>query len=260
MVRGRADALRGARSSAPRLPVARALPLRHRAGRASCCCCCRACPGSARRSTARTSASTSARSPSSRPSSRRSRSSSSWPATCATRARCWSAARAVRRASRSRRSSTSGPLLVVWGAAMVLLVFIRDLGSSLMFFGALPRAHLRGDQPPRRSSIIGLAMFGPGAWFFARRVAPRPGPRRRVAAPVRPRPLRQGRRQLPDRAVALRPGRRRGLRPGLRRRRCSSSPAAASLLPAAAHRPHLRGHHRRARPGRRVRGARSSTC
>ena len=29
-----------------------------------------------------------------------------------------------------------GPLLVVWGAAMVMLVFIRDLGSSLMFFGA----------------------------------------------------------------------------------------------------------------------------
>ena len=29
-----------------------------------------------------------------------------------------------------------GPLLVVWGAAMLMLVFIRDLGSSLMYFGA----------------------------------------------------------------------------------------------------------------------------
>ena len=29
-----------------------------------------------------------------------------------------------------------GPLLVVWGAAMLLLFFIRDIGSSLMFFGA----------------------------------------------------------------------------------------------------------------------------
>ena len=29
-----------------------------------------------------------------------------------------------------------GPLLVVWGAAMFMLIFIRDLGSSLMFFGA----------------------------------------------------------------------------------------------------------------------------
>ena len=28
-----------------------------------------------------------------------------------------------------------GPLLLVWGAAMLMLVFIRDLGSSLMFFG-----------------------------------------------------------------------------------------------------------------------------
>src|SRR4029079_5160108 len=29
-----------------------------------------------------------------------------------------------------------GPLLVVWGTSMFMLVFIRDLGSSLMFFGA----------------------------------------------------------------------------------------------------------------------------
>ena len=29
-----------------------------------------------------------------------------------------------------------GPLLVVWGAAMFMLIFIRDLGSSLMFFAA----------------------------------------------------------------------------------------------------------------------------
>ena len=28
------------------------------------------------------------------------------------------------------------PVLVVWGASMLMLVFIRDLGSSLMFFGA----------------------------------------------------------------------------------------------------------------------------
>ncbi|MEA2398268.1 MAG: hypothetical protein QOK25_1824 [Thermoleophilaceae bacterium] len=28
-----------------------------------------------------------------------------------------------------------GPLLVIWGAAMLMLVFIRDLGSAIMFFG-----------------------------------------------------------------------------------------------------------------------------
>ena len=45
---------------------------------------------------------------SSRPSSPRSRSSSSWPATCATRASCWSSAPGASPASPSRRSSTSG--------------------------------------------------------------------------------------------------------------------------------------------------------
>ena len=29
-----------------------------------------------------------------------------------------------------------GPLLLVWGLAMLMLLFIRDLGSSVMFFGA----------------------------------------------------------------------------------------------------------------------------
>src|SRR6476469_9345808 len=29
-----------------------------------------------------------------------------------------------------------GPLLAIWGMAMLMLVFIRDLGSSVMFFGA----------------------------------------------------------------------------------------------------------------------------
>lgn len=58
------------------------------------------------------------------------------------------------------------PLLVVWGAAMVLLVFIRDLGSSLMFYGAfLAIIYIATD----RASfvVIGLGMFGLGAWFFA---------------------------------------------------------------------------------------------
>jgi cell division protein FtsW (lipid II flippase) len=58
-----------------------------------------------------------------------------------------------------------GPLLVVWGLAMVLLVFIRDLGSSLMFFGAfLALVYVATD---RFSFVaIGLALFGVGAWFF----------------------------------------------------------------------------------------------
>jgi len=59
-----------------------------------------------------------------------------------------------------------GPLLVVWGAAMFMLVFIRDLGSSLMYFGGF--LALLYVATNRLSFVtIGLAMFGLGAWFFA---------------------------------------------------------------------------------------------
>ena len=40
-----------------------------------------------------------------------------------------------------------GPLLLVWGLAMLMLIFIRDLGSSLMFFGGFLVAALRGHGP-----------------------------------------------------------------------------------------------------------------
>jgi cell division protein FtsW (lipid II flippase) len=59
-----------------------------------------------------------------------------------------------------------GPLLVVWGGAMVMLVFIRDLGSSLMFFGGF--LALLYVATNRLSFVtIGLTLFGVGAWFFA---------------------------------------------------------------------------------------------
>jgi cell division protein FtsW (lipid II flippase) len=59
-----------------------------------------------------------------------------------------------------------GPMLVVWGAAMVLLVFIRDLGSSLMFFGAF-LALIYAATNRVSFVVIGLIMFLAGAWFFA---------------------------------------------------------------------------------------------
>jgi cell division protein FtsW (lipid II flippase) len=63
-----------------------------------------------------------------------------------------------------------GPMLVVWGAAMVLLVFIRDLGSSLMFFGAfLALIYVATNRIS--FVLIGLLMFLVGAWFFASTVA-----------------------------------------------------------------------------------------
>jgi cell division protein FtsW (lipid II flippase) len=63
------------------------------------------------------------------------------------------------------RAKDLGPLLVVWGVAMVLLVFIRDLGSSLMFFGAfLALLYVATNQ--LRWVTIGMGMFVAGAWFF----------------------------------------------------------------------------------------------
>ncbi|MCU0313083.1 MAG: FtsW/RodA/SpoVE family cell cycle protein [Solirubrobacteraceae bacterium] len=59
-----------------------------------------------------------------------------------------------------------GPLLVVWGLAMVMLVFIRDLGSSLMFFGGfLAMLYVATDRLV--FPLAGLTLFAAGAWFFA---------------------------------------------------------------------------------------------
>jgi cell division protein FtsW (lipid II flippase) len=63
-----------------------------------------------------------------------------------------------------------GPLLLVWGLAMLMLVFIRDLGSSLMFFGAF--LALLYVATGRLSLIgVGATMFLAGSVFFADRVA-----------------------------------------------------------------------------------------
>jgi cell division protein FtsW (lipid II flippase) len=59
-----------------------------------------------------------------------------------------------------------GPMLVVWGASMFMLVFIRDLGSSLMFFAAF-LALLYVATGRFSFVVIGMAMFLVGAWFFA---------------------------------------------------------------------------------------------
>jgi cell division protein FtsW (lipid II flippase) len=59
-----------------------------------------------------------------------------------------------------------GPLLVVWGAAMLMLVFIRDLGSSLMYFGGF-LAVLYVATNRASFVVIGLALFGFGSWFMA---------------------------------------------------------------------------------------------
>jgi cell division protein FtsW (lipid II flippase) len=62
-----------------------------------------------------------------------------------------------------------GPLLVVWGAAMLMLVFIRDLGSSLMYFGAfLALIYVATNR--LSFVVVGLGLFAGGAYFFANTV------------------------------------------------------------------------------------------
>jgi cell division protein FtsW (lipid II flippase) len=63
-----------------------------------------------------------------------------------------------------------GPLLLVWGAAMLMLIFIRDLGSSLMFFGGF--LILLYVATARLSLVLaGLGMFVGGATFLANSIS-----------------------------------------------------------------------------------------
>lgn len=58
-----------------------------------------------------------------------------------------------------------GPMLVVWAIAMILLVFIRDLGSSVMFFGGF-LALLYVATGRLSYAVLGLGMFVFGFLFF----------------------------------------------------------------------------------------------
>ncbi len=59
-----------------------------------------------------------------------------------------------------------GPMLVIWGATMLLLFFIRDIGSSVMFFGAF-LAMLYIATSRVSFVVVGLVLFGAGAWLVA---------------------------------------------------------------------------------------------
>jgi len=58
-----------------------------------------------------------------------------------------------------------GPLLVIWGLAMLMLFVIRDLGSSVMFFGAF-LALLYVATNRLSFPLIGLLLFAVGAWYL----------------------------------------------------------------------------------------------
>jgi cell division protein FtsW (lipid II flippase) len=63
-----------------------------------------------------------------------------------------------------------GPLLLVWGLAMVMLIVIRDLGSSLMFFGGF--LALLYVATGRLSLVgVGATMFFAGSFYLARNVS-----------------------------------------------------------------------------------------
>jgi cell division protein FtsW (lipid II flippase) len=58
-----------------------------------------------------------------------------------------------------------GPLLVVWGLAMLMLFVIRDMGSSVMFFGAF-LALLYVATNRLSFPLVGLLLFALGAWYL----------------------------------------------------------------------------------------------
>ncbi len=58
-----------------------------------------------------------------------------------------------------------GPVLIIWGVAMVALVLLSDIGSSLMFYGAL-LAMLYVATGRLSFVVIGLLAFAVGAWYL----------------------------------------------------------------------------------------------
>ena len=69
------------------------------------------------------------------------------------------------RLQRCRRSSTSGPLLLLWGAAMLILILLHDIGSSLMFYGGL-LAILYVATDRISFVLVGMLAFAGGAWYL----------------------------------------------------------------------------------------------
>jgi cell division protein FtsW (lipid II flippase) len=63
-----------------------------------------------------------------------------------------------------------GPMLIVWGAAIGTLLLTRELGTSLMFYGAF-LALLYVATGRFSFPFIGLVLFALGAWFVATHVS-----------------------------------------------------------------------------------------
>ena len=122
-----------------------------------------------------------------------------------------------------------GPLLVVWGAAMLMLVFIRDLGSSLMYFGGF-LALLYVATNRLSFVVVGLAAVRASARGSSHHVRSHVQDRvDDLAGPVQPAAgsSTQGY-QIAQSLFAQADGGLFGT--GLRRRRCSTLPGGAPLI------------------------------
>jgi cell division protein FtsW (lipid II flippase) len=58
-----------------------------------------------------------------------------------------------------------GPVLVIWGIAMLILIVLHDIGSSLMFYGGL-LAVLYVATNRLSFVVVGLLAFAVGAWYL----------------------------------------------------------------------------------------------
>jgi cell division protein FtsW (lipid II flippase) len=58
-----------------------------------------------------------------------------------------------------------GPVVVIWGVAMLILILLHDIGSSLMFYGGL-LAVLYVATDRLSFVVVGLIAFAVGAWYL----------------------------------------------------------------------------------------------
>jgi cell division protein FtsW (lipid II flippase) len=62
-----------------------------------------------------------------------------------------------------------GPMLLLWGISMLILVFLHDVGTSIMFYGGL-LAVLYVATSRVSFVVVGLLAFGLGAWYLGTHV------------------------------------------------------------------------------------------
>ena len=129
------------------------------------------------------------------------------------------------------RGRDLGPILVMWLISLGILVFQRDLGSSLLFFGLFLVMLYVATERPGWLVVGGLLFFG-GAALSYPLVRPRPEPGQHLARPDAL--LRRDARQRPDRRVAVRHGVGRPDRPRLRRAAAPSGSRSRSRTSSSA--------------------------